>query len=132
MRLFLLTVFLLFSSFLLQSWTNCFYRNSTFNSKKDPSPMIFAEFFSPNGDDVNDFFVIKNVEEYPINKMHIFNRWGDLVYTSEPYKNEWNGISNAKNQFFGTKVPDGIYFFKFEYLIGDFQENRNGKVILMR
>jgi gliding motility-associated-like protein len=94
--------------------------------------MIFAEFFSPNGDDVNDYFVIKNIEEYPINKMHIFNRWGDLVYTSEPYKNEWNGISNAKNQYFGAKVPDGIYFFKFEYLIGDFQENRNGKVILMR
>lgn len=100
--------------------------------KQEISTLIFSEFFSPNGDGNNDFFIIKNIENYPINKIHIFNRWGDKVYEAEPYKNDWDGVSNANNQFFGKRVPDGTYFFRFEYLIGDFVQPKNEKVILMR
>lgn len=94
--------------------------------------LIFADFFSPNGDGNNDFFIVKNIEEYPINKMHIFNRWGEIVYQSEPYRNDWNGTMNIKNQWFGNELPEGMYFYRFEYIVGDFITQRNGKIILKR
>lgn len=95
-------------------------------------PIIYADFFSPNGDGHNDTFVIKNIEAFPINKIHIFNRWGDKVYQAEPYNNDWDGRVNIKNQLLGDAVPDGTYFFRFEYLIGDFVTRKNGKILLKR
>ncbi|MBI2259736.1 MAG: gliding motility-associated C-terminal domain-containing protein [Flavobacteriia bacterium] len=105
----------------------------TFFSKyKDPKPLIFAEIFTPNSDGNNDFFVIQNIEEYPINKIHIFNRNGDKVYDAEPYLNDWNGVSNVSGLSLGKKLIEGTYFYRFEYLIGDFEMYKSGKVILMR
>lgn len=95
-------------------------------------PLIFADFFSPNGDGHNDFFHVENIEEYPINKMFIFNRWGETVYVSEPYNNDWDGTMNIKNQWFGKVLPEGMYYWRFEYIIGDFPVKANGKIILKR
>lgn len=94
--------------------------------------LIFAEFFSPNGDGHNDTFVIKNIEEFPINQLHVFNRWGEKVYEAEPYMNDWDGTVNTQNQVLGNTVPDGTYFYRFEFLIGDFVTRKNGKVIIKR
>ena len=95
-------------------------------------PLIFADFFSPNGDGHNDTFVIENIEEYPINKLFVFNRWGEIVYTSEPYHNDWNGRMNINADIFGDELPEGMYFYRFEYIIGDFLTRANGKIILKR
>ena len=95
-------------------------------------PLIFADFFSPNGDGHNDTFVIENIEEYPINKLFVFNRWGEIVYTSEPYKNNWDGRMNINADLFGDELPEGMYFYRFEYIIGDFLTRANGKIILKR
>jgi gliding motility-associated-like protein len=96
------------------------------------NPLVFADFFSPNGDGHNDTYVIQNIEEYPINKIFIFNRWGEIVYTSEPYRNDWDGTMNIEADLFGNVLPDGMYFYRFEYLIGDFLTRANGKIILKR
>ncbi|MGV3630779.1 MAG: gliding motility-associated C-terminal domain-containing protein [Bacteroidota bacterium] len=95
-------------------------------------PLVFADFFSPNGDGHNDTFVIENIEEYPINKLFVFNRWGELVYISEPYKNDWDGHMNIQAEIFGDVLPDGMYFYRFEFIVGDFLTKANGKIILKR
>lgn len=95
-------------------------------------PLVYADFFSPNGDGHNDTFVIRHLEEYPINKIHIFNRWGDKVFEAEPYLNNWDGTVNIKSQFLGNAVPEGTYFYRFEYTVGDFITRKNGKIILKR
>ncbi|MCE3297206.1 MAG: hypothetical protein K0R65_2920 [Crocinitomicaceae bacterium] len=95
-------------------------------------PLIFADFFSPNGDGHNDTFVIQNIEEYPINKLFVFNRWGEIVYTSEPYQNDWDGTMNIKADLFGDILPEGMYFYRFEFLVGDYLTYANGKIILKR
>lgn len=95
-------------------------------------PLIYADFFSPNGDGHNDTFFIANLDEYPINKIHIFNRWGDKVFEAEPYLNDWDGTVNIKNQFLGNAVPEGTYFYRFEYTVGDFITRKNGKILLKR
>ena len=62
--------------------------------------------FSPNGDGMNDRFVIKGIENYPNNQVYIYNRWGVEVYKTKGYTNDngWDG------SWIGTYLPDGTYF----------------------
>lgn len=69
------------------------------------------EAFSPNGDGKNDLFFIKNISDKII-KLHVYNRYGHLVYTADDYKNDWNGVANTgsqKNASVG--LPDGTYYY---------------------
>lgn len=67
--------------------------------------------FSPNGDGINDNFVISGLEKYPENELYIYNRWGELVYQAKPYTNNWNGIANGNRTIYGEEVIDGTYFY---------------------
>ncbi|WP_345006794.1 gliding motility-associated C-terminal domain-containing protein, partial [Snuella lapsa] len=76
---------------------------------------VFNEF-SPNGDGVNDTFVIQCIEDYPNNTLEVYNRWGNLVYKSNGYLNDWDGTSNGRaviNQ--SDKLPVGTYYYIFTY-----------------
>ncbi|MEM8906367.1 MAG: gliding motility-associated C-terminal domain-containing protein [Bacteroidota bacterium] len=64
--------------------------------------------FSPNGDDVNDTFKIQGIENFPNNRLLIFNRWGNEVYNKEGYLNDWDGTWQGK------LLPDGTYFYVLE------------------
>ncbi|PID87851.1 MAG: hypothetical protein CSB06_02870, partial [Bacteroidia bacterium] len=71
--------------------------------------------FTPNGDGINDRFVIKGLEDYPDNRLMIMNRWGNKVYEQNPYGNKWDGKSNAGLRFGGNDLPEGTYFYILEY-----------------
>jgi len=67
---------------------------------------------SPNGDNLNDFLVFDEIAQYSNNSLVIFNRWGNIVYQTEDYKNTWNGISTGRATFKKPdKLPDGTYFY---------------------
>lgn len=68
--------------------------------------LVFPNVITPNGDNVNDIFVIKNAEKYPNNILQVFNRWGKIVFEQTNYDNKWDG---------GT-LSDGTYFYVFKYL----------------
>jgi len=63
--------------------------------------VIIPNVFSPNGDNINDLFVIENLEAFKNVSLRIFNRWGRLLYQSDDYENTWNG----------ENVTDGTYFY---------------------
>ncbi len=65
--------------------------------------------FSPNNDNVNDFFTIDGLDDYPSNRVMIFNRWGNQVYQTDGYLNDWGGTWEGKD------LPDGTYFYILEY-----------------
>ena len=67
--------------------------------------------FSPNGDGMNDRFVIKGIENYPNNEVYIYNRWGTEVYKTKGYTNDngWDG------SWVGRYLPDGTYFIVIVY-----------------
>ncbi len=52
--------------------------------------------FSPNGDGINEKFVIKNIDQYPNNKLQIYDRLGKLVYEQNNYANNWDGTITGK------------------------------------
>jgi gliding motility-associated-like protein len=68
---------------------------------------------SPNGDGMNDFLEITNLDAYPGNSLSIYNRWGDKVYQLSPYNNEWNGQNNVGG-IGGEELPAGTYFYILE------------------
>ncbi|MBP6185203.1 MAG: gliding motility-associated C-terminal domain-containing protein [Saprospiraceae bacterium] len=62
---------------------------------------------SPNGDLVNDVFIIDGIDEFPENEVIIFNRWGNQVFYMKGYSNDkaWDG------RWEGKDLPDGTYFY---------------------
>ena len=65
---------------------------------------------SANGDGLNDFLTIENLQYFPENKLQIYNRWGDLVYQAQPYENDWEGTSNVSG-LGSDQLVGGTYFF---------------------
>ncbi|MEL6865116.1 MAG: gliding motility-associated C-terminal domain-containing protein, partial [Bacteroidota bacterium] len=66
--------------------------------------------FSPNDDGINDTFTILGIENFPNNRVYIFNRWGNEVYVQRGYTqaNAWDG------RWKGNDLPDGTYFYVIE------------------
>ncbi len=85
--------------------------------------------FSPNGDNINDFFVITGLDQYPDNKLSIFNRWGDVVYEAAPYNNDWDGTPSV-GVLMGDKVTSGTYFYILE--LGEGIEPLKGSLEIKR
>ncbi len=58
--------------------------------------------FSPDGDNKNDTWKIKNIDLYPENSLVIVNRWGDEVYKATGYTNNraWDGGNLASGTYF--------------------------------
>ena len=51
-----------------------------------------TEFISPNGDGINDSWVIVNSEFFPNCEVWIYTRMGQLIYNSKRYNNDWSGL----------------------------------------
>jgi len=66
--------------------------------------------FSPNQDGINDYLVIRRPSTTII-QLEIFNRWGNPVYRSGDYKNDWNGRTNQPGNVLGPEIPDGTYYY---------------------
>ena len=86
--------------------------------------LIFYSAFTPNGDTNNDFFYIGNIYKYPDNVLKIYNRYGQVIYTSANYQNDWNG------EYQGNKLPTGTYFYIL-YTNTD-KGNYTGSVTILR
>jgi len=82
----------------------------------DPKPCSFEipQAFTPDGDGVNDNFVITGIEQFPMNELIIYNRWGNIVYQASDYQNNWDGISISNFNFAGEALPSGTYYYLFD------------------
>nr|HPR33350.1 gliding motility-associated C-terminal domain-containing protein [Prolixibacteraceae bacterium] len=74
---------------------------------------LVPEGFSPNGDGINDFLIIENIEKYKYNRFVVFNRWGNIVYEKDLYNNDepWNGVANKGIRIGSGPLPAGVYLF---------------------
>lgn len=100
------------------------------NVKEAVNDIIIPEGFSPNGDGINDFFVIENLENYPNNHIWIFNRWGNKMFESNPYLNDWDGKAPIGELNTGQAPPNGTYYYILD--LGDGSKARKGWVWLER
>ncbi|MDB4066337.1 BspA family leucine-rich repeat surface protein [Flavobacteriaceae bacterium] len=90
--------------------------------------------FSPDGDGINDKWTIRGDlnENYPNNKIVVFNRWGIKVYGTTGYQNDWGGtFNNNMSTTSSSNLPVGTYFYVLD-LNGDGSEVRKGSVYITR
>jgi gliding motility-associated-like protein len=69
--------------------------------------LVIFNAVSANGDGVNDTFTILGIEENPDNTVMLFNRWGNVIYQKDGYKNRegWDGTWE------GRELPEGTYWY---------------------
>lgn len=72
---------------------------SSVNVQNFCDDFIIPNIITPNGDNLNDWFVIQNL--VPNCELKIFNRSGALVYQNRNYQNNWQG----------DKLSNGIYYY---------------------
>ena len=63
--------------------------------------VVIPNVFTPNGDGQNDRLEIGGLAGKR-NTLRIFNRWGEVVYEIQNYRNQWDG----------RDVPDGTYYYE--------------------
>ncbi|MCR9289622.1 MAG: gliding motility-associated C-terminal domain-containing protein [Bacteroidetes bacterium] len=68
-------------------------------------PTVYT-VISPNDDGMNDVWEIENIQDFPDNRVKIYNRWGNLIYEKEGYANDWKGTDNS-----GKALLAGAYYY---------------------
>ena len=76
---------------------------------------------TPNGDGVNDYFKIKNIERIESSTLRIYNRWGKKIFEASPYQNNWNGNGAA----------DGVYYWELDYKTYFREDHMSGTVTII-
>ncbi len=66
------------------------------------SALKLPNVFTPNGDGRNEYFEIKNLSNFPQNKLEIYSRWGDLIYQVNNYQNNWSA----------SNLDPAVYFYQ--------------------
>lgn len=79
--------------------------------KEYDCPPSIPNIFSPNNDGINDIFYIKDLYKYESLEFSLFNRWGNEVYKSKKYNNEFDGENLVSGTYFYV-IKDGV---KSEY-----------------
>jgi len=67
--------------------------------------VFIPNVLTPNNDGYNDTWFIKNIHLFPKNDVKIVNRWGDLVFQTNDYQNDWEGT------YGGGLLPAGTYYY---------------------
>lgn len=67
--------------------------------------VVVFNAISPNGDGANDRFTVLGLENYPGNRLAVFDRSGRLVFATDDYAGDWAGTRN------GAPLPPGVYFY---------------------
>ena len=81
-----------------------------------------SQAFTPNGDGINDTWVISNIENHPNSLVRVFNSWGKEVFSARNYRNTWDG----RFKDHGAKLPDsGSYYFQIDFE-GDGKVDQDG------
>lgn len=73
--------------------------------------VTIPEGFSPNGDGINDVFEIPEVFEFRNVELKVWNRWGDIVFESSHYRNDWDGTCQSSFCLGSGTLPEGTYFY---------------------
>ncbi len=95
--------------------------------------ILIPDGFSPNGDNINDEFVIVNLpERYPNFKLEIYNRYGNVLYKGNINTPNWDGKATEGGVKMGSnQVPVGVYFYILEFNDGT-RAPKQGRLYLSR
>lgn len=88
--------------------------------------ILFPNAFTPNGDGRNDYFKILNAFNLTDYTLTIYNRWGQLVYSTTDFTQGWNG------QVKGLPQDPGMFVYYSSYKKDNIPVTTKGTFILIR
>lgn len=68
-----------------------------------------TNIMSPNGDGINDKWVVENIDFYPNNEVKIFDKAGRFIYSKKGYDNSWDATLN------GMPLAEGTYYYVIDF-----------------
>jgi gliding motility-associated-like protein len=88
--------------------------------------ILFPNAFTPNGDGRNDYFKILNAFDLTDYTLTIYNRWGQLVYSTTDFRQGWDG------QLKGQPQDPGLFVYYSSYKKDNIPVTTKGTFILIR
>lgn len=82
----------------------------------DEDELYIPSAFTPNGDGINDDWVIRNIDKYPNCNLRVFTREGVVIFSSDGYKKPWDGSLN------GHMAPSDTYYYELNLTDDDVRE----------
>jgi len=83
----------------------------TIEVKSNPAVCItIYKVFSPNDDDIHEFWEIENINLYPMALVSVYDRTGQQVYRRRNYINAEEHAFSGKDQY-GRTLPSGTYYY---------------------
>ena len=82
-----------------------------------------SNILTPNNDGKNDTWMVSDFNVIKGCTVIIYNRWGQPVYESTDYQNDWRGTKE------GQPLPDGVYYYSIKC---EGEEDRVGSINLLR
>ncbi|MEQ7799306.1 InlB B-repeat-containing protein [Pedobacter sp. ASV1-7] len=90
--------------------------------------VLFNPALSPNGDGINDLFVIDGIKTYPDNQVIIVNKNGAEVFKKKGYDNE-QVVFDGRNSN-GDKLSAGTYYYSVEVKTGGQWIQKKGYLVI--
>ena len=89
--------------------------------------IIVNDGISPNNDGSNDIWEIKNLELFPNALVQVYNRWGELLFSTSDYlNNKWDGTYKGKD------LPVGTYYYVINLKSDLFKDPITGPITILR
>ncbi|MFC3197853.1 LamG-like jellyroll fold domain-containing protein [Parapedobacter deserti] len=90
----------------------------------EPEALEVSNVVTPNGDGINDTWVVRNIEHYPGNELKIFDISGRVIHQAKDYRNDWNGT------YQGRPLAEGTYYFVITF--GGSRQPQKGYINIIR
>jgi gliding motility-associated-like protein len=87
-------------------------------------PPVFPNAFSPNGDGINDVWRVTHLNTYSTAKVEVFDRYGQVVFSSTGYNKPWDGTAKGK------ALPVGVYYYVIH--LGVVPQPLTGSITLLK
>ncbi len=103
--------------------TQLYEQNFKVDIEAIQSEIYIPNAFSPNGDGINEEFILSGDRCDPNDHFRIFNRWGEIVFETEhPFTEFWDGSSDGK------QPKEDVY----TYILKSGKETKRGYLTLFR
>lgn len=83
-----------------------------------PCTIKIPNAFTPNDNGQNDVWNIQKLAFYPDCRVKVYNRWGDVVFSSQGYDVPWDG----KHRWTSVDLPSAVYYYVIENVNAEFVE----------
>ena len=113
-----------FHSLTIVDLVGCTRDTTIFVPSKDVACLNIPNAITPNGDGINDDWVIENIGLYEDVVVLVYNKWGNVIFESKGYETRWDGTFNGK------ELPPATYYYIIE--IGEAGEPFNGPITIVR